>query len=320
MASPAESLKTFAVSRLLFDNVPHLKNFWVMHGLSVAQLSLNFGVDDLDGSVVEYKITHDADSYGTPNTMHRDDLLHLIWDAGFTPVERDTRYQVVKETERRLTAELLALRLREIDSGAEVQDSAVRECELRMQQALGVALKVAVNISPRQFMNAGLVATVRDALLRTSLDPSQLDLEITESVLMDKLSGDSTALSELNALGVKISIDDFGTGYSNLSYLKRYPIGKLKIDQSFVHDMTGNPGDAALIAAIIAMGHSLKIPVLAEGIETPEQLAFLTASNCDLGQGFYIGKPMPLEALLQWFSDTTRWKPGKAQSQPNMAL
>jgi len=97
MAAPAESLKTFAVSRLLFDNVPHVKCFWVMHGLSVAQLSLNFGVDDLDGSVVEYKITHDADEYGTPNTMHRDDLLHLIWDAGFRPVERNTRYEVVRE-------------------------------------------------------------------------------------------------------------------------------------------------------------------------------------------------------------------------------
>jgi aminodeoxyfutalosine synthase len=97
MAAPAESLKTFAVSRLLFDNVPHVKCFWVMHGLSVAQLSLNFGVDDLDGSVVEYKITHDADEYGTPTTMHRDDLLHLIWDAGFRPVERNTRYEVVRE-------------------------------------------------------------------------------------------------------------------------------------------------------------------------------------------------------------------------------
>jgi aminodeoxyfutalosine synthase len=100
MASPAESLKTFAVSRLLFDNVPHVKCFWVMHGLSVAQLSLNFGVDDLDGSVVEYKITHDADHYGTPSTMHREDLLQLIWDAGFQPVERNTRYQVVREYDR----------------------------------------------------------------------------------------------------------------------------------------------------------------------------------------------------------------------------
>ncbi|MFL6078173.1 MAG: hypothetical protein ACJ73S_32830, partial [Mycobacteriales bacterium] len=97
MATPAESLRTFAVSRLLFDNVPHVKCFWVMHGLSVGQLSLNFGADDLDGSVVEYKITHDADHYGTPNTMTREDLLDLIRDAGFTPVERNTRYEVVKE-------------------------------------------------------------------------------------------------------------------------------------------------------------------------------------------------------------------------------
>lgn len=97
MASSAESLRTFAVSRLLLDNFDHVKCFWVMHGLDVAQLSLNFGADDLDGSVVEYKITHDADEYGTPNTMHREDLLELIRDAGFTPVERNTRYETVRE-------------------------------------------------------------------------------------------------------------------------------------------------------------------------------------------------------------------------------
>jgi aminodeoxyfutalosine synthase len=97
MATGAEALKTFAVSRLLFDNVPHVKCFWVMHGLTTAQLALNFGADDLDGSVVEYKITHDADGYGTPDTMTRDDLLELIRDAGFTPVERNTRYEVISE-------------------------------------------------------------------------------------------------------------------------------------------------------------------------------------------------------------------------------
>ena len=96
MASPTESLKTFAVSRLMLDNFPHVKCFWVMHGLDVAQLSLNYGVDDLDGSVVEYKITHDADDYGTPNKMNRESLLELIRDAGFVPVERDTRYNVVR--------------------------------------------------------------------------------------------------------------------------------------------------------------------------------------------------------------------------------
>ncbi|HVF05554.1 MAG TPA: aminofutalosine synthase MqnE [Frankiaceae bacterium] len=97
MASGAEALKTFAVSRLLFDNVPHVKNFWVMHGLSTAQLTLSFGADDLDGSVVEYKITHDADRFGTPDKMTREDLLDVIRDANFTPVERNTRYEVIRE-------------------------------------------------------------------------------------------------------------------------------------------------------------------------------------------------------------------------------
>ena len=97
MATGAEALRTFAVSRLLLDNFDHVKCFWVMHGLTTAQLALNYGVDDLDGSVVEYKITHDADQFGTPNRMTRDDLLDLIRDAGFTPVERNTRYEVVRE-------------------------------------------------------------------------------------------------------------------------------------------------------------------------------------------------------------------------------
>src|SRR4051795_772011 len=97
MATGAEALKTFAVSRLLFDNIDHVKCFWVMHGLTTAQLALSFGADDLDGSVVEYKITHDADGFGTPNEMGREDLLELIRDAGFRPVERDTRYRVLRE-------------------------------------------------------------------------------------------------------------------------------------------------------------------------------------------------------------------------------
>ena len=97
MATGVEALKTFAVSRLLLDNFDHVKCFWVMHGLSTAQLALNYGADDLDGSVVEYKITHDADDFGTPNKMTREDLLELIRDAGFTPVERNTRYEVIRE-------------------------------------------------------------------------------------------------------------------------------------------------------------------------------------------------------------------------------
>jgi aminodeoxyfutalosine synthase len=97
MATPAEALTTFAVSRLLFDNIDHVKCFWVMHGLDTAQLALSFGADDLDGSVVEYKITHDADGYGTPDKLTRDGLLDLIRDAGFRPVERNTRYEILRE-------------------------------------------------------------------------------------------------------------------------------------------------------------------------------------------------------------------------------
>lgn len=197
-----------------------------------------------------------------------------------------------------------------IPIGKWVLETACRDA-IRMQQLLGVPLTVAVNISPRQFMNGDLVGVVKNALRQANLDAKQLELEITEGVLMDESSGVATTLFELNELGVKIAIDDFGTGYSSLSYLKRYPISKLKIDQSFVRDMTEDSGDTALIVAIIAMGHSLNIPVVAEGIETDEQLACLIANHCDFGQGFYIGTPMPFDNFLEWFSNNTRWKPGK---------
>lgn len=190
--------------------------------------------------------------------------------------------------------------------GQWVLEAACRDAK-RMEKLLGVALKVAVNISPRQFMNGDLLKRVRNTLRQANLESSQLELEITESVLMDERSDVAIALEELHALGVKIAIDDFGTGYSSLSYLKRYPISQLKIDQSFVRDVTSDTGDAALITAIIAMGHNLNIPVIAEGIETDEQLAFLVENHCDQGQGFYIGHPMPFDTLLQWFADNNRW-------------
>jgi diguanylate cyclase (GGDEF)-like protein/PAS domain S-box-containing protein len=196
--------------------------------------------------------------------------------------------------------------------GLWVLKTACRDAK-RLQELLGATLNVAINISPRQFMNGNLIGTVRDELGRTGLDAGLLELEITEGVLMDERSGVATALSELHALGVKIAIDDFGTGYSSLSYLKRFPIGTLKIDQSFVRDMANDKGDAHLVNAIIAMGHSLNIPVVAEGIETAEQLALLRENNCDLGQGFHIGRPMPFDALLEWFAQDNRWKLDKKQ-------
>jgi diguanylate cyclase (GGDEF)-like protein/PAS domain S-box-containing protein len=173
---------------------------------------------------------------------------------------------------------------------------------VQIRDALGIKPKVAVNVSPRQFVNGGLVQAVQNALQRSGLEAHQLELEITEGVLMDDRNGVASALGELHALGIGITIDDFGTGYSSLGYLKRYPISKLKIDQSFVRDVITDPEDAALATAIIAMGHSLHIQVIAEGIETAEQMAFLTRQKCNAGQGFYIGHPMPLDTFLQWIS------------------
>ena len=184
----------------------------------------------------------------------------------------------------------------------------------RLQKMLGLPLGIVVNISPRQLVNGELVNQVQDALQRANLDAGLLELEITEGVLMDERNGVSSSLSELHNMGVKIAIDDFGTGYSSLSYLKRYPINRLKIDQSFVRDISSDSGDAALVVAIIAMGHSLNIPVIAEGIESAEQLAFLIANNCNFGQGFYIGHPMPFDNLQQWFVNERRWRLDKASA------
>jgi diguanylate cyclase (GGDEF)-like protein/PAS domain S-box-containing protein len=194
--------------------------------------------------------------------------------------------------------------------GVWILETACRDA-VSISHSLGAELKVAVNISPRQFMNGDLVGTVREVLARSGLDPGRLELEITEGVLMDERSGVVTALFELHGLGVTIAIDDFGTGYSSLSYLKRYPISKLKIDQSFVRDMTRDPDDATLVDTIIAMGHNLGISVVAEGIETAEQLALLAENGCDLGQGFHIAPPMPYPEMVEWLSSGKRWQLGK---------
>ncbi len=157
--------------------------------------------------------------------------------------------------------------------------------------------KLAVNISARQFRQKTLVADITRILVETGVEPRCLVLEITESMLVENIEETIKTLHQLSALGLEISIDDFGTGYSSLSYLKRYPINTLKIDQSFVRDIATDPDDAAIIAAIIAMARSLKMRVLAEGVETQAQLDFLTRQGCGCFQGFYFSKPLPsLEA------------------------
>lgn len=153
--------------------------------------------------------------------------------------------------------------------------------------------KLAVNISARQLRQNTLVAKIVQILNETGVEANCLVLEITESMLVENIEATIKTFNQLSVLGFEISIDDFGTGYSSLSYLKRYPINTLKIDQSFVRDVATDPNNAAIIGAIIAMAHSLKMKVLAEGVETEEQITFLTRQGCSLFQGFYFSQPLP---------------------------
>jgi len=153
-------------------------------------------------------------------------------------------------------------------------------------------LQVAVNLSGRQFQHYDLAELVKKVLNETGLDPRQLDLELTESLLIHNTHAILDTMEELHALGVSFSMDDFGTGYSSLSYLKRFPIDTLKIDRSFVRDISRDPDDAAIAQAVIAIAHSLGIKVIAEGAETAKQLAFLRAHQCDGVQGYLFSKPV----------------------------
>jgi diguanylate cyclase (GGDEF)-like protein/PAS domain S-box-containing protein len=162
-------------------------------------------------------------------------------------------------------------------------------------QKSGYPLSVAVNLSSRQFQQADLVFRVAEALQEAKLPAALLDLEITESNAMQNAELSISTLWDLKNLGVSLSMDDFGTGYSSLNYLKRFPIDRIKIDQSFVHDVTRDPDDAAIAAAIIAMAHSLKLTAVAEGVETEAQLEFLRAQKCDEMQGYLFSPPLPAD-------------------------
>jgi diguanylate cyclase (GGDEF)-like protein/PAS domain S-box-containing protein len=156
-----------------------------------------------------------------------------------------------------------------------------------------LAVPVAVNISSIEFRSEQFPEGVQAALKNTCLDPTYLELELTETVLMRHAESTSHSLGHLKAIGVRLAVDDFGTGYSSLSYLTRFPIDALKLDRSFVHNVTGNSDDAIVVSAVISMGNNLKHTVIAEGVETSEQLAFLRAHGCDEGQGFYFSRPVP---------------------------
>jgi len=155
-------------------------------------------------------------------------------------------------------------------------------------------LQIAVNLSPAQFMHGDVVGLVHSILLETGLAPDRLELEITEGVLIEDFDRGLALLRRLKALGVRISMDDFGSGYSSLSYLQAFPFDKIKIDRAFVMNLGRNPQSAAIVRAVIGLGHGLEMSIVAEGVETQEQLGFLADVGCDAVQGFYIGKPLPI--------------------------
>ena len=158
-------------------------------------------------------------------------------------------------------------------------------------------LSISVNLSAYQFRQPGLVELVTRVLKETDLDPAFLELELTESAIMQNVEEIIDTLTRLKAMGVKFSVDDFGTGFSSLSYLKRFPIDTLKIDQSFVRDITTDPDDAAIAKTIISMAHDLQLRVIAEGVETEEQKSFLRLRHCDEMQGFFFSRPVPAEEI-----------------------
>jgi EAL domain-containing protein (putative c-di-GMP-specific phosphodiesterase class I) len=160
---------------------------------------------------------------------------------------------------------------------------------------------MAVNVSTLQFREGDVAELVKQALAESGLPPQFLELEITESVLMQRVDENAHVLQELRSMGIHISIDDFGTGYSSLSYLKRMPIDALKIDRSFVNDITEDGDGAAIVSTIINLAHNLKLRAVAEGVETQEQADFLRARGCDEIQGFLVSRPVSADDLVSLF-------------------
>ncbi|HLT62996.1 MAG TPA: EAL domain-containing protein, partial [Pseudohongiella sp.] len=183
--------------------------------------------------------------------------------------------------------------------------------QLRSMQLNGMTgCTVAVNLSARQFRDRNLVNMIRRTLRETGLDPRFLELEITESMLMDNIEQAITILTELKTLGVTIAIDDFGTGYSSLSYLTRLPVDKLKVDRSFVSNLPESPRHTAIATAIIAMAQRLRLQVVAEGVETEPQASFLHSHQCSIVQGYLYGRPVEGNGLLEHMKQLEQSIPG----------
>jgi EAL domain-containing protein (putative c-di-GMP-specific phosphodiesterase class I) len=168
-----------------------------------------------------------------------------------------------------------------------------------LQDELGLELTVSVNLSPRQFQQRNLVHVVENSLVKSGLPAERLQIEITETMLMSNSEDVLHKLEKMRELGVRISIDDFGTGFCSFSYLLQYQVDRLKIDQSFVKKAGTDPNAAAVVRTIIAMSHGLNIKVVAEGVETEEQLRFLLRRKCDEAQGNFIGLPVAQEQFCE---------------------
>ena len=188
-----------------------------------------------------------------------------------------------------------------IDIGNWVLEQACRQISSLIRKNIMPAdAKVAVNLSAKQFTDPDLAGRIRNVLEITEIPPRCLELEITESTLMDDVEAAIRIMQEIKSTGVSIAIDDFGTGYSSLSYIKRFPIDVLKVDRSFVMDIPDDKNDMAITAAVIAMAHKLDLNVVAEGVETDEQLQYLRLNNCDEGQGYLFSRPLSLGQLHQY--------------------
>jgi diguanylate cyclase (GGDEF)-like protein len=174
--------------------------------------------------------------------------------------------------------------------GEFVLEAACAQCKVWLDK--GFLLQVAVNVSPRQFQQMDFAGKIMEIVRRTKFDPHYLNLEVTESSITNNAAAAAMLLGELKETGIRISIDDFGTGYSSLGVLKNLPVDVLKIDKTFIHDVTTNPDDASLVTALITLAHNLRLKVVAEGVENKEQLEFLQRAGCDEWQGFLCSRPV----------------------------
>jgi EAL domain-containing protein (putative c-di-GMP-specific phosphodiesterase class I) len=177
-------------------------------------------------------------------------------------------------------------------------------------------LRIAVNLSPSQFRQGDIVTIIRDALNDAGLEARFLEVELTETAVMSDPEESIAILERLSAMGVLVSVDDFGTGYSSMSYLRRFPIDKLKIDRSFVSEVMSRPEDASIVRAIVSLAHSLRLKVVAEGVESAEQLEFLRTLGCDQYQGYHYSAALPPGEFAELARTKQRVEPELSEFDP----